>query len=51
MSMREQLAAAGYINLGAIFENLAPALLVEQALSRGEGRMASTGALAVETGK
>lgn len=49
--MREKLAQAGYINLGEIFDNLSPALLVEQALSRGEGVLSSTGALAVETGK
>ena len=29
MSMREKLAEAGYINLGEIFDNLSPALLVE----------------------
>ena len=51
MSMREKLAEAGYINLGEIFDNLSPALLVEQALRRGEGVLSSTGALAVETGK
>ena len=51
MSMREKLAEAGYINLGEIFDNLSPALLVEQALCRGEGVLSSTGALAVETGK
>ena len=51
MSMREKLAEAGYINLGEIFDNLSPALLVEQALCRGEGVLSSTGALPVETGK
>ncbi len=49
--MRETLAAAGYINLGKIYENLPPVQLVELALQRGEGRLSSTGALAVETGK
>ena len=51
MTMRETLAAAGYINLGEIYENLPAVKLVELALSRGEGCLSSTGALAVETGK
>lgn len=51
MNMRESLAAAGYVNLGEIYENLPPVKLVEEALKRGEGCLSSTGALAVETGK
>ena len=51
MTMRETLAAAGYINLGEVYENLPPVKLVELALQRGEGCLSSTGALAVETGK
>lgn len=51
MSMRETLAAAGYVNLGEIYDNLPPVKLVEEALRRGEGVMSASGALAVETGK
>ncbi len=51
MSMRETLAEAGFINLGEVYDNLPPVQLVEKALLRGEGRLSSTGALAVETGK
>lgn len=51
MTMKDKLAAAGYINLGEVFDNLPPVQLVEQALKRGEGVFSSTGALAVETGK
>ncbi|MDD2568261.1 MAG: phosphoenolpyruvate carboxykinase (ATP) [Clostridia bacterium] len=51
MVNREQLHEAGYINLGEIYANLAPAKLVAEAIKRGEGVLSSTGALAVTTGK
>lgn len=41
----------GLKNPAAIYRNLVPAKLVEAALLRGEGRLSSTGALMVETGK
>ncbi|MDP2892611.1 MAG: phosphoenolpyruvate carboxykinase (ATP) [Bacillota bacterium] len=41
----------GIINPKAVWRNLAPALLVEKALERGEGHLLDNGALAVFTGK
>ncbi len=41
----------GLSNVSAAFWNLEPAQLVEDSLLRGEGALASTGALAVDTGE
>lgn len=47
MSMREDLAGKGYINLGDIYVNLTPAELIEEAIIREEGILTATGALSV----
>ncbi len=51
MFNKKDLAKKGLINLGEVYHNLAPAQLVEQAITRGEGELSSTGALSVNTGK
>ncbi|WP_112427243.1 phosphoenolpyruvate carboxykinase (ATP) [Thermogemmatispora tikiterensis] len=49
MMSRKALEEYGLMNLGKIHWNLAPAVLVEHALARGEGVLASNGALATKT--
>lgn len=51
MSSKEFLDELGIINIGAVHRNLPPARLVEMALAREEGVLASNGALTVKTGK
>lgn len=45
------LEEIGIIGPSAVYRNLCPATLVEHALRRGEGKLNSTGALCVDTGK
>ncbi|MGN1050920.1 MAG: phosphoenolpyruvate carboxykinase (ATP) [Acutalibacteraceae bacterium] len=45
------IESLGIINPTAVYRNLEPADLVERALARGEGKLNSTGALCVYTGK
>ena len=45
------LTELGIAGDGKVFRNLAPSLLVEKALERGEGVLSETGALSVKTGK
>ncbi len=47
---RVGLQEQGLVNLGRMYWNLCPAVLVELALAQREGILASTGALAVKTG-
>jgi phosphoenolpyruvate carboxykinase (ATP) len=50
MMSRKALEDYGLVNLGNINWNLSPAVLVEHALRRGEGRLAANGAFAATTG-
>ncbi len=50
MMSRKALEEYGLVNLGNINWNLSPAALVEQALARNEGILASNGAFAATTG-
>ncbi|HNV71981.1 MAG TPA: phosphoenolpyruvate carboxykinase (ATP), partial [Candidatus Ozemobacteraceae bacterium] len=50
MKVKEWLSDKGFFSLDTIFQNLPSALLVEQALKRGEGVLADNGALVVRTG-
>jgi phosphoenolpyruvate carboxykinase (ATP) len=51
MMSREALEEYGLVNLGKLNWNLPPAVLVEQALTRGEGRLAANGAFCATTGR
>src|SRR6266571_3962246 len=50
MMSRKALEEYGLVNLGKIYWNLSPAVLVEHALARNEGMLASNGAFAATTG-
>jgi phosphoenolpyruvate carboxykinase (ATP) len=50
MVSRKALEAYGLVNLGKIYWNLSPAVLVEHALARKEGQLAANGAFAARTG-
>ncbi len=49
--MKDYIEQLGIIAPKAVYRNLAPAILVEKALCRGEGKLSSSGALVVTTGK
>lgn len=51
MNMKAYLEQMGILNPKAVYRNLAPAELVEHALERGEGKLCSTGAFVINTGK
>ena len=50
MMSRKALEDYGLVNLGSINWNLAPPVLIEHALARGEGVLASNGAFDATTG-
>jgi phosphoenolpyruvate carboxykinase (ATP) len=50
MMSRKALEEYGLVNLGTIHWNLAPSVLVEHALARGEGQLAANGVFAATTG-
>jgi phosphoenolpyruvate carboxykinase (ATP) len=50
MMSRKALEEYGLVNLGTIHWNLPPAVLVEQALARGEGQLAANGVFSATTG-
>jgi phosphoenolpyruvate carboxykinase (ATP) len=50
MMSRKALEEYGLVNLGTINWNLAPPVLIEHALARGEGELASNGAFDATTG-
>ncbi len=50
MMSRKALEEYGLVNLGKIYWNLSPTVLVEQALAGNEGMLASNGAFAATTG-
>ncbi len=50
MMSRKALADYGLVNLGNVHWNLSPAVLIEHALARKEGILASNGALTASTG-
>ena len=50
MELARQLEALGLHGVGEVHRNLTPAVLYEEAIRRGEGRVAAGGALVVKTG-
>ncbi len=50
-SSKATVADLGLANVAAAYWNLTPAELVEEAISRGEGTLVDTGALAADTGE
>lgn len=50
MMSRKALEEYGLVNLGTIHWNLPPAVLIEQALERQEGKLAANGVLSATTG-
>ncbi len=50
-SAKATIADLGLANVAAAYWNLTPAELVEEAISRGEGTLVDTGALAADTGE
>ena len=50
MMSRKALEEYGLVNLGTIYWNLPPAVLIEHALLRKEGQLASNGAICATTG-
>ncbi len=50
-SSKSTIGDMGLANVAAAFWNLTPASLVEEAIIRGEGTLADSGALAVDTGE
>lgn len=49
--MKDYIESLGIISPRTVYRNASPAILVEKALERGEGKLNSSGALVVNTGK
>lgn len=48
--MKDYIESLGIISPRTVYRNASPAILVEKALERGEGKLNSSGALVVNTG-